>query len=188
LLLAGVALMAYVSDGAVLSADGLYRYRLTRVIQPLQMIDFEIRKHLACWICLNPSTADAMTDDATIRKIIGFSKLFGCRVIEVYNLFAYRSTDPKNLWTPDDPVGPNNDYFLQNIDQNAITIMAWGDSGISSRSRMSRHAVVYLEREQAVKKLMRDGNRRTFCLGRTQERSPRHPLRLAYSTPLEVFQ
>jgi hypothetical protein len=51
---------------AVISPCGLYRYRLER--HGLSGAGG------VAWIMVNPSTADATQDDATIRKVIGFTE------------------------------------------------------------------------------------------------------------------
>lgn len=105
---------------AVLSADGLYRYRLDR----------EWGRGLrAVWVMLNPSTADAEVDDPTIRRCVGFTKAWGLDALTVVNVFALRSTDPKALRGHGDPVGPDNDDYMRwAIDGAAIVIAAWGQS------------------------------------------------------------
>src|SRR5579859_5937119 len=90
--------------GATFSACRTYRYRLWRSWEP--------RGSRCVFVGLNPSTADESTDDATIRKCVGFAKRWGFGAIEVVNLFAYagvRSTDPRSLLGVSDPVGPDND-------------------------------------------------------------------------------
>ena len=62
-------------------------------------------------IMLNPSTADADQDDSTIRRLIGFAKRWGNGVLNVVNLYAYRSTDRGALINVSDPVGPDNDHW-----------------------------------------------------------------------------
>ncbi|MGE3889429.1 MAG: DUF1643 domain-containing protein, partial [Vicinamibacterales bacterium] len=52
--------------GAVLSADGRYRYRLWRLWDDCAPV--------MTWVLLNPSTADANEDDPTLRKCIGFAR------------------------------------------------------------------------------------------------------------------
>ncbi len=51
---------------ATLSEDRRYRYRLTR--------EWDQEKPKVLFIGLNPSTADEIEDDATIRRCIGFAK------------------------------------------------------------------------------------------------------------------
>lgn len=104
---------------AVISPCGKYRYRLER---PDVFGDFS-----TAIIMVNPSTADATKNDATIRKLIGFRNLYGWSNLIVGNLFAYRATDVRELATADDPIGPDNDYHLRHIIGEAQrVIVAWG--------------------------------------------------------------
>src|SRR5882724_1884503 len=54
---------------AVISNCGLYRYRLDRMLR-------DDHGPTVAFVMVNPSTADATQDDATIRKCIGFAKLY----------------------------------------------------------------------------------------------------------------
>jgi hypothetical protein len=75
----------------------------------------------------NPSTASATEDDATIRKCIGFSKHAGFGRMIVVNLYALRSRDPKTLRKATTPIGPMNDYWIQQaIGESREIICAWG--------------------------------------------------------------
>ena len=53
------------------------------------------------------------------------------------NLFAYRSTDPRELEKTKDPIGLENDAWLKQISKDAgIVIAAWGNHGsLFGRSR-----------------------------------------------------
>jgi hypothetical protein len=107
---------------AVLSADGLYRYKLTR-----KWSDKGLK---IAFVCLNPSTADAETDDQTVRKCVRFAKKWGGSELIIGNLFAFRSTDPAALRSCVDPIGPENDYWLSEIAKSAdILVAAWGTHG-----------------------------------------------------------
>lgn len=89
--------------GAITSECGRYRFTLHRF--------WDESKPNIHWNMHNPSTADAKEDDPTIRRIIGFSKLWGYGGIIVTNLSPYRCTNPKDM------VGkPFEELFpLQNI-------------------------------------------------------------------------
>ena len=56
---------------ATISPCGAYRYDLSR------RWGFFKDEPCATWIMLNPSTADADEDDATIRKVKGFTDRMG---------------------------------------------------------------------------------------------------------------
>src|SRR5262245_43270667 len=111
---------------AVISTCGLYRYHLSRLWdETLPRVAF---------IMLNPSTADALIDDATIRKCVGFAKKWGCGSLCVVNLFAYRATKPRDMMKVRDPVGPENDEYIVKICDDAAQsggqlICAWGANG-----------------------------------------------------------
>jgi hypothetical protein len=108
--------------GAVISDCGKYRYQLWRV--------WAFGKPKVLWIMHNPSTADADFDDATIRKIIKFSKSWGYGGLYVGNLFPYRSTDPKNLLNkPIEEIAPfeNFKHIKQMVEKCDLHILAHGN-------------------------------------------------------------
>lgn len=76
---------------ACISPCERYRYWLTR--------RWDLSLPVVTFLMLNPSTADARKDDATIRKCIGFAKAWGYGGIIVINLFALRSRNPEDLFT-----------------------------------------------------------------------------------------
>ncbi|WP_300643648.1 DUF1643 domain-containing protein [Nocardioides sp.] len=146
------------SSDAALSSCGQYRYRLTRTWRPEQP--------RATFIMLNPSTADAEHDDPTIRRCMGYARDWGLGGLIVVNLYAYRATDPDDLWKAADPVGPDNDAHLRAVlDAAAIAgapvVAAWG-----ANARSERGAEV-MQFAGAV-----------TALGLTKAGQPRHPLYL----------
>jgi len=81
------------------------------------------------FIMLNPSTADASLDDPTIRRCIGYAKDWMMSKLEVVNLYAYRATDPKELWKVEDPVGEDNNLYIQNaLYTSDLVVCAWGNN------------------------------------------------------------
>lgn len=151
--------------GAVV--DGPYRYLLWRTVSASD--------RTVLWVMLNPSTADAFVDDPTIRRVLGFSSLWGYGRVEVVNLFAARATDPRELERFADPVGPRNDDHIRAAVARAHAIVcAWGAHKGAGPERRARE----------VRQLLPPP---TYCLGVTAGGHPKHPLYLSASTPLLTF-
>jgi hypothetical protein len=147
--------MSYLNKSVMLSEDGRYRYHLTRTWDDGDR---------AVFVMLNPSTADAYEDDPTIRRCIGYARRWGLAGIEVVNLYAYRATNPAELWEVDDPVGPENDLWLRAVGSSGFPLVAaWG-------------ANAQPRRVQRVLGL--PGFDRLTCLRTTQAGHPGHPLYL----------
>ena len=163
--------------GAVISECGTYRYSLTRRIpQALRWVK------PCLFVMLNPSTADAELDDPTIRRCVGFAQSWGCTELEVVNLFALRSTDPKALNKHADPVGPKNDeYTLEAIQRarHGVIVAAWG---------AHKFPKVGYQAEQFRYLLQVGGYAKAQCLGMNADRSPKHPLYLKSDSQLIEFK
>lgn len=157
------------SGSAIISDCGLYRYRLER--------HGLAGSGAVAWIMVNPSTADADQDDATIRKVIGFTNRLGGGWAVVGNKFAYRATDISALKTVRDARGPENNAHLERIMGDAPTvIVAWGPLAKLPKHLRNRWRTICDVADRAGVRLM--------CLGTAQDGHPRHPLMLAYDTPL----
>lgn len=158
-----------IDKGADISECGKYRYRLWRI--------WDIEKPLACFVMLNPSTADGEEDDPTVRRCMGFAKRLNCGGLVVVNLFAYRATNPKELHainhTPT-KVGPENDTWIKSECSSCdLVIVAWGSHG-------GRYERRYLRVLDLIDKPV-------YCLGRTRAGDPRHPLYLRADSKLELW-
>lgn len=151
------------------SPDRLYRYRLSRVFDStLPAVNF---------LMLNPSTADAFKLDPTVRRCMGFAKLWGMGTVEVTNIFAYRATNPKELYALVDPVGIDNDAaILAAANTAALVVCAWGT-----------HGALVGRGLQVVTMLARAGVS-VQVLKLTQAGHPMHPLYLAANTKPFVWQ
>lgn len=142
---------------AVLSEDGFYRYFLSR--------QWGHDGKRVAFIGLNPSVADAENDDPTIRRCVGFAKMWGGTSLWMVNLFAYRSTKPDFLRIVPDPVGPENDAWLERVILSAdLVVAAWGNHG------------KLLGRGAEVENCYRD---RLHRLAVTKLGMPKHPLYLS---------
>jgi hypothetical protein len=127
---------------------------------------------MLCYIMLNPSTADAEKDDPTITRCIERAKRLGYGGFIVVNLFAYRSTDPTQLWNWHDPIGPGNDATIIQTASNPATlgvICGWGNHG------------AMMQRGATVLKLLRDAGVTPYALRISKTGQPCHPPYLPYS-------
>lgn len=161
-----------ISRGAILSDDGKYRYVLHR--------QWGKCGPLLALIGLNPSTADHVQDDPTMRREIDFARREGYGGLVKLNLFAFRATQPADMMTSDDPVGPQNDYWLRRELFNADTCwVVWGVNGTFQRRDAAVRAIIYdswNRHEMNVE-----------CFGVTKGGQPKHPLYLSKETPLVSY-
>lgn len=108
--------------GAVLSDDRIYRYALWRT--------WDASKPTIMFIGLNPSTADETTDDPTVRKCIRFAKAWGYGRLIMANLFALRATDSVQMLRAPEPIGDQNDAWINRMaDRADFVVAAWGNDG-----------------------------------------------------------
>lgn len=153
---------------AAFDKTATYRYVLTRTWNASQPV--------MTWIMLNPSTADALRDDATIRRCTGFARREKCGGIVVINLFAFRATKPAALARAADPVGPDNDWFIRNYCRSGqLVIAGWG---------AHEQAAV---RSRAVLAVFAEWGIQPQCLGVTRNGQPRHPLHLLGAAELRPY-
>ncbi len=149
---------------AVISDDLHYRYWLSRSghgVGPAVL-----------WCMLNPSYADGTRNDPTVTRLISFSKRLPFVVV---NLNGFRATDPRELRTVADPVGPQNDQYLRlACSKFPVVVCAWGANAEKSR----------VEAFLAIAKEM---NCKLVCLGTTKDGSPRHPLYVKGDTPFQEW-
>lgn len=156
---------------AILSDCGTYRYWLQRKIEggrtriPVPLV----------FVMLNPSTADADVDDPTIRRCMGFAKTWGYGSLEVINLYALRSTDPKNLKLHSDPVGPNNLACMVSVMGRMVDVVcAWG-------GKVDQHRV---DTFLALARTLRID---LWCLKVNKDGSPKHPLYAKADLPMKLY-
>lgn len=157
---------------AIISDCGLYRYTLERDVAP--------QGPTFLFIGVNPSTADAIENDATVRKWIGFVKRWGGRRFLVGNAFAFRSKNVRALATVTDPIGLMNDwYIMQMAVQADVIVPCWGNtSKVPPRLR---------GRFEFLAGMLTGADKPLHCFGRAQSGDPLHPLMLGYNTPLVEF-
>lgn len=127
------------------------------------------------FVLLNPSKADASTDDKTLVKCMNYARRWGYDSLTIANLYSYRSTAPTFLWQHEDPVGPNNDEWLkQLVVGRELVVCGWGDN-----ARQQRVVEVCL--------LMKEAGVELHCLGTTKAGAPKHPLFIKSDQALEEW-
>jgi hypothetical protein len=144
------------SRSAEISDCGRYRWWLRRSWK------YGGNGRTVCFIMLNPSTADALVDDPTVRRCMGFTRAWGFSGLSVRNLFPFRATDPAELLTANDPGGGNKGLLELMAGFTAdLTIAAWGSGTPFGRDREAMELFP---------------GRDLYCLGITKHGHPRHPL------------
>lgn len=171
------------TNEALISPCGTYRYTLTRHLRgdgPVVLFG----------LC-NPSVADHERGDPTLRKSIGFAqRLFDARAVVIVNPYASRASDPHDLRDAYrrgvDIVGPDNDVAVEQMAIcDPVIIVGWGGC---ARGLPPEPIARFVERLRRAGIYSGEEPRKLHCLGRTSRGEPRHPLMLAYATPLEVWE
>jgi hypothetical protein len=166
-------------SGAVFSDCMRYRYRLWRV--------WNDKYPRACFVMMNPSTADEISNDPTIERRIRHVRRL-CETheggpiefggVEVVNVFAWRETDSRKLAerVADgvDIVGQDNDEAIYHAARAAISsggfvCCAWGAPAakLGGRHRQVAEMLTRSDIEMSALRLNADG-------------TPQHPLYLSY--------
>lgn len=157
-----------IRSSAIFSEDGQYRYYLERVFA-----EPKDEHNKLVFIMLNPSTADEKVADPTVRRCMVYATDWGADRLSVLNLFALRSTDPKALYSHPDPVGVENDYWIEKTvakhEDRVQVVCAWGEHG------------AYRYRGAAVLELLKKLGVTPWYLRLNASGQPAHPLYLPKS-------
>ena len=117
------------------------------------------------FIMLNPSTATHTQLDPTVTRCYNWGKAWGFDGIFITNIFALRSTDPKNLYVVNNPKGSGNDKAIGwTARKSSKIIAAWG-----------RHGLLH-NRSSEVLEILK--NHKIYGLKLTKDGIPGHPLYL----------
>lgn len=168
-----------ISD-AHISDCGHYRYSLVRIWN-----DVPNPRILAIG-ALNPSTADAKKNDATIRKEIALGHYLNFDGLLKWNIYGFRETSPQKLFAAAcDIIGPlNTEWAILQLLRKyncSSTVIAWGTNATK------KYAERIKTRGQHVADYLRAHNITLYCLGTNKDGSPKHPLYLPMNTTLELW-
>jgi hypothetical protein len=158
---------------AIISPCGKFRLRLEREI--------DVTGPVVAIAGVNPSTADAIENDQTIRKDIGFGRVNGWSRIIKINKFAFRATDVRALERAADPIGPGNDEAIVAAIKDAdIVLFAWGPLAKLPKRLRTRWRFLW--------EAANDAGKQPVCLGTARDGHPRHTLMLPYSTQIQPWK
>ncbi|MBF5096541.1 DUF1643 domain-containing protein [Azospirillum sp. INR13] len=117
-------------------------------------------------IGLNPSTANEDVLDPTVTRVQKWGRAWGFGAFCMTNLFAFRSPHPDVMRAAADPIGSDNDHWLEAISLGVgLVIAAWGNSG------------EFLDRARLfITSRAGKGLPPLHCLGTTMNGAPIHPL------------
>lgn len=150
------------ASGAYFSPCRTWRYALWRTWEP------ELPRVAFCG--LNPSTADEEHNDPTVRRCIQFAHDWGYGGMWMLNAFGFRATDPRDMKSSLDPVGPDNDATIERVRRLVKMVVAcWGVHGS------------WLTRGEELLKFLKSMGP-VHCLGWTKWLHPKHPLYLPKDT------
>lgn len=154
---------------ASFDADRRYRFRLSRV--------WDAGRARCCFVLLNPSTADATTEDPTLRRCVSFARRWGFGAVEVVNVFALRASDPRGLYGAEDPVGRGNNFALVAAARAAgLVVAGWGNHA-------SRVLAPERDRAEEVRRALAAAGVPLTTLRLTRAGQPGHPLYVRAATP-----
>jgi len=138
---------------AKLSECRKYRFALWRT--------WDDSKPYVMFVGLNPSTADETSDDPTLTRCINYAKSWGFGGVCMANIFAYRATKPNDMKAVVDPIGSENNEWLEKLSNDAgLVVAAWGNDGS------------HLARSEQVKGILP----KLHCLKLNKTGEPVHPL------------
>jgi hypothetical protein len=113
------------NNGAKFTKCGKHRLYLWRI--------WDERKPLLMFIGLNPSKANAETDDPTIKRIKSICQHNGYGGFYMTNLFTYISTDPNQLDMVLGNHQTSNDILINISGKCQSVVCAWGNFKVMGR-------------------------------------------------------
>lgn len=126
---------------------------------------------------LNPSMATHEDNDPTVGRCEGFAKREKAGRMIVVNLFGLVSPEPDDLLRSANPFGDwNEDYIRRAIREADVFILAFGapKKPIRMKSWITR-------------RLLQNEGRAFWCLGKSKDGWPKHPLYLKGDTKIEEW-
>jgi len=129
------------------------------------------------FVGLNPSTANELQDDPTIRRLCGFARDWGYGGLYACNLYPYITAYPKELVKGEAHHKANYPAIKMAGSLSVLTVVGWGD-GI--KLVPGGLTVADYVRGEYLSEPM--------CFGLTQSGNPKHPLYLKKEADLMEYE
>ena len=152
-------------SGAILDSPRRHRFLLWR---------FWDDRTRMLFVGLNPSTANEVEDDPTVRRLCAFAQSWGFGGLYVCNVFSQITPNPKQLCS-ETPVHPNSHAVQMAVELSTLSVCGWGDGIEKAAYGMARANII----REYVKSPM--------CFGLTSKGNPKHPLYLPKNATLEKY-
>jgi hypothetical protein len=166
----GLGTLPHTESSAISSEDRCYRYLLTQRWDDGPLVGL---------IGLNPSTDGEHRHDPGSRRLRGFAKAWGFSGYTTANLYAGVCTDPEYLAEVADPIGPDNDSYIDSLAAtHDMIVFAWGVNANPGRART------------VASRIWRECSRcggTVAVLGWTANDQPHHPLSMPADTQLQTL-
>jgi len=131
--------------------------------------EWDNSKGLLLYIMLNPSVADEIKDDPTIRRLINFTKKFDYGGFLVGNIFTKITPNPKEVDKSRGMTNKNFKELLKLINKVDEVVYAWGNS---------------TDEPKELKYLVKSPK----CFGKNFNGTPKHPLYLPSNSKFIKFR
>ncbi len=154
-------------SGAVFDQHRAYRFILWRFWNDSPRVLF---------IGLNPSTANELQSDPTIRRCIDFAQNWGYGGMFFCNLYSYVSTDPRLLSSEEALHAANIPAITMATSLSVLTVAAWGNGVelVENGKSVAGHITKIIEP--------------SLCFGLTQKGNPKHLLYLPSEAELIKYK
>ena len=154
-------------SGAILDHTRTYRFLLWRFWDDRPRVLFN---------GLNPSTANELQDDPTVKRWYQFARDWGYGGFYATNLYPFITPDPKELVKGEAHHKANYPAIKMASSLSVLTVACWGDG------------IKQVTGGIAVAEHVRDSYlNEPMCFGLTQSGNPKHPLYLPSDTELVEY-
>lgn len=151
---------------------GLHRLILTR--------EWGTCQRLAVCIGLNPSIADHVSDDPTIKAMYGHCDAWDRERLVMINLFTLVATEPKDMLKHHEPEVAGHSEVWQTLfekpEPKLLVVAAWGAHGVLN------------DQDKKAMAWLNYWNIKPACLGTNANGTPKHPLYIRRGEPLIPYQ